>query len=299
MDDYDYDFDFDDDDDDFFTDALSHMLMSHAEPEELVPEDAVILPAPIHAKSKRGGFGETWWGERWYDLLTYSSSSRINNGKSYARNGSVTFMAVAKGTVLAEVNGSSYRPYRTALLMDTFTDESWDAVLKTLSQQPLYLAQLLAGEMPDDLDLVFRKHKLDLFPEDIDDIHFECSCPDWGYPCKHSLAVFFLMAEQLDRNPLTLLHLRGRTREEVLAALQGKDVSEIVAASDTPEINNPPITLENIWHVPDLPPMLDTPKKPKEPECIRLHGYPPDVPQKPFREIYKVTAKAALRWLGE
>jgi hypothetical protein len=47
-----------------------------------------------------------------------------------------------------------------------------------------------------------------------------CSCPDWADPCKHAAAVIYLVSDVLDADPFALFLLRGRTREEVLAALR-------------------------------------------------------------------------------
>jgi len=49
-----------------------------------------------------------------------------------------------------------------------------------------------------------------------------CSCPDWADPCKHAAAVCYLVAGALDADPFSLLLLRGRRRDEVLAALRAR-----------------------------------------------------------------------------
>jgi len=47
-----------------------------------------------------------------------------------------------------------------------------------------------------------------------------CSCPDWGVPCKHLAAVCYVLAEEFDRDPFSMLAWRGKAREELLAALR-------------------------------------------------------------------------------
>ena len=47
-----------------------------------------------------------------------------------------------------------------------------------------------------------------------------CSCPDWGVPCKHLAATFYLLAEAFDADPFQILHWRGRDRETLLANLR-------------------------------------------------------------------------------
>src|ERR1043165_516852 len=50
----------------------------------------------------------------------------------------------------------------------------------------------------------------------------ECSCPDWGYPCKHAAALCYAIAATIDADPFVLFALRGRSREEVLAQLRAR-----------------------------------------------------------------------------
>jgi uncharacterized Zn finger protein len=82
----------------------------------------------------------------------------------------------------------------------------------------LYRAALLAGEIPHELVELFDELELPLFPSELD---LECSCPDWGKPCKHVSAVLYVLAEAFDDDPFLVLAWRGRGREELLAALRG------------------------------------------------------------------------------
>jgi uncharacterized Zn finger protein len=59
-----------------------------------------------------------------------------------------------------------------------------------------------------------------LFPASRGDLKTDCSCPDWANPCKHIAAVYYLLGEQFDEDPFLLFELRGRTKDEVAAALR-------------------------------------------------------------------------------
>ncbi len=59
------------------------------------------------------------------------------------------------------------------------------------------------------------------FPRRGADLKTDCSCPDWSNPCKHIAAVYYLLAEEFDRDPFLLFRLRGMTREELLARIVG------------------------------------------------------------------------------
>ncbi len=73
--------------------------------------------------------------------------------------------------------------------------------------------------MPEDIEESFEGAKLSLFPHKLKDLETDCSCPDWSNPCKHTAAVFYLLAEEFDRDPFLLFKLRGLAREELFELL--------------------------------------------------------------------------------
>ncbi len=76
-----------------------------------------------------------------------------------------------------------------------------------------------AGELPEDIEGAFKAASASLFPERRGDLSTECSCPDWSNPCKHIAAVYYLLAEEFDRDPFLILKLRGLPREDLLRRL--------------------------------------------------------------------------------
>lgn len=164
--------------------------------------------------------GTTWWGQRWIKSLEQFSRdylSRLGRGRSYARTGRVHDLRVAPGCVTAVVTGTE--PYEVSIRMDAFTAAEWNMAIKIMAQEARYAAELLAGQMPADIDAVFRRCKRSLFPSKSHDLETDCSCPDWASPCKHVAAVHYVLGEAFDRDPFLLFELRGRTRDQVLAAL--------------------------------------------------------------------------------
>jgi uncharacterized Zn finger protein len=100
-----------------------------------------------------------------------------------------------------------------------------------MASQALFLARLLAGEMPTQIEEAFTAAGAPLFPTRAGDLEMECSCPDWGVPCKHIAATFYLLAEAFDADPFQILHWRGQDRETLLANLRTLRGSGTVAAS--------------------------------------------------------------------
>ena len=124
-----------------------------------------------------------------------------------------------RGLVRAEVQGSRPRPYEVSIKVKRLTSASWNKVAKALSQQAIFAAKLLSGQMPQDIEKVFEQVGSTLFPEKLHDLVTDCSCPDWSNPCKHTAAVFYLLGEEFDRDPFLIFKMRGMSREELIARL--------------------------------------------------------------------------------
>ncbi len=180
----------------------------------------------IKAKGQRGDFTATWWGRQWLEALTpLMDSGRLSRGRSYARRGQVLEINIQPGKVTARVQGSRPTPYKVAIELKPLNDGQWGTVLEALAGQAIYAAQLLNGEMPDDIESIFNVVKVPLFPESRGDLGSECSCPDWANPCKHVAAVYYLLGERFDADPFLLFTLRGRNKEQIAAELRKRRAS--------------------------------------------------------------------------
>jgi len=178
----------------------------------------------IKAQSKRGTFGESWWARRWIAVLeSFNIGARLGRGRSYARRGQVLSIEIDKGKVSAKVQGSRPKPYHIKLEVKTLSASDWQKLAKVLSRQAIFSAKLLMGEMPLDIEKAFKEAGLSLFPEKLKDLKTDCSCPDWSNPCKHIAAVYYLLAEEFDRDPFLIFKLRGLNREDLITMLSRPD----------------------------------------------------------------------------
>lgn len=166
-------------------------------------------------------FGATWWGRLWIkglEQLGDDYENRLPRGLKYAEEGAVSHFTVSPGLIEARVHGR--KTYTVTLGLPALTQTQWERALQRISQESRFAASLLAGEMPQGLDETFRESGASLYPRVPKELQTHCDCPDWANPCKHVAAVCYVMAEALDRDPWLLFDLRGKTREEVLEALQ-------------------------------------------------------------------------------
>ncbi|MEU3756764.1 SWIM zinc finger family protein [Streptomyces olivoreticuli] len=185
-------------------------------------------PAP----GRRGSFVSTWWGEAWVSALEECSldSGRLTRGRTYARRGSVGEMTVAPGRISAPVQGSRPRPYRVSLAIPVLGDAEWDRLLDAVAARAGHIAALLDRDMPTGLVQDALAAGVRLLPS-ANDLEPSCSCPDWGYPCKHGAALCYQVARLMDEDPFVLLLMRGRGEEQVLDELARRNAARTAPAS--------------------------------------------------------------------
>ncbi len=171
-------------------------------------------------------FGVTWWGKAWVDALEGRARldpNRLPRGRTYARTGRAGELKVLPGEVEARVRGSRPQPYRVRLRVRQFTPTEWEAVHRALAARAGHAAALLDGELDPGVVEALAEEGVELLPGP-GELGPDCSCPDWANPCKHAAAVCYLVAERMDRDPFTIFLLRGRDREELLAAVRTRRV---------------------------------------------------------------------------
>jgi len=246
----------------------------------------------IRARTKRGSFGKSWWARRWIEVLEgFDIGARLARGRNYARRGQVTEITVKRGEVTAAVQGSRSRPYTVSIGMKTLKASAWKKLAAVLGAEAHFLARLLSGELPEDIEKAFTKAGLSLFPKTRNDLQTGCSCPDWSNPCKHIAAVYYLLGEEFDRNPFLILKLRGLERGELMKLLDRKSKAPAgkkvvrkrkpkgMAKSKAPAAGQPlPVSPESFWgpqerRKRDLSP---TPAAPPAPAALlrRLGDFP-------------------------
>lgn len=246
------------------------------------PAPSRPLPAKgIRARSRRGDIAQTWWSRRFIEILeSFQMGARLTRGRRYARAGQVLDLVIEPGSVTAQVQGSRAKPYRVRIRTLTLSQKDWTRVEDAMTSKAVFLAKLLAGEMPRDIEEAFAEARLSLFPAAARDLVTDCSCPDWANPCKHIAATYYLLAEAFDTDPFLIFRWRGRDRDELLARLRAhSDVSDEERAGD-------------LWDLPaaDVRPLA---------ECLdRFWEAGGDLDRPPARPRAAAVADAILRGLG-
>ncbi len=184
------------------------------------PSRPLAAKGGIKARTQRGAFAASWWGQRWLAMLeSFQLGGRLTRGRSYARRGQVVKLEITPGAVNAVVQGSRPQPYEVRIGIKKLERTHRAALGKTLAADMSVAARLVGGQLPPEIENCFDAAGAPLFPQRYKDLVTWCSCPDSSNPCKHIAAVFYLMAEEFDRDPFTLLALRGLSRDEFMALL--------------------------------------------------------------------------------
>lgn len=181
----------------------------------------------IKARSKRGDFAKNWWAERWIKALErLVDKGRLSRGRSYARKGQVLEIKETRDGVAAKVQGSRPTPYKITISLKHLSGAEWAKVIDALAERAIFTAQLLAGEMPQEIEEAFAAAGVSLFPGKRDELMTDCSCPDYANPCKHVAATHYILGEQFDEDPFLLFRLRGRSQEQIMEALRARRAAD-------------------------------------------------------------------------
>jgi uncharacterized Zn finger protein len=266
----------------------------------------------LKTKSRGGSIGKTWWSKRWLDVLhSFDMGARLSRGRSYARRGQVISIDVQEGLVNAKVQGSRPKPYQIKIALKPLSSKDWNKVAEAMTEQAIFAAKLLAGEMPQNIEEAFETAKVPLFPKSSRELETECSCPDWANPCKHIAAVYYLLAEQFDEDPFLIFKLRGKSKETLLEELRAKraDSASLKEAPATGEFDLGsalavvPLEecLESFWQAgPELASFSAKPALPEVEFALlkRLGNAPFAFKQKNFdralEKAYQAASRAAL-----
>ena len=214
---------------------------------------SIPLPARggIRAHSRIGEFATSWWGRRWLQTLeSFQVRARLNRGRSYARRGQVLHLEIANQKVTATVQGSIPIPYNVTIELRRIPIAQWRKVCKAMASKVAIAARLMAGVLPPEAEESFAE--AGLFPTRDADLITSCDCPDFSNPCKHIAAVYYLLAEQFDRDPFLLFRLRGIEREQFVAML-GKSgrtqrtAGDVIESEPARETRAPSANPEVFW----------------------------------------------------
>lgn len=182
-----------------------------------------------------------WWMRRWQNFMEQVG---VNSDATALRGLRVKRLEVQPGQIQAQVAEREHGTAGVEVRLPTLADEQWTAIIDALGSQALFAAQLLAGNMPAEIEQVFADAGSRLLPASAGELEYDftsaASNGNAGDFAGRALAmVFAQLGEMVADDPWLLLRLRGRDREQVLAALQERrnSTTQDVTARAVPAVD--------------------------------------------------------------
>jgi uncharacterized Zn finger protein len=205
----------------------------------------------------------------------------MERGRRYARGGRVMDLVVKAGRLEARVQGSRATPYKVSVRSEAANKAQWRSLEMLFATRLGWAAQLLAGEVPANLEAAFAEAGVALFPRRWADLQVRCGCPDDAEPCKHIAAVLYVFAQQLDDDPWLLLAWHGRDRQTLLQALQQGPAGEGTASAGKAGGDGGPIP-----EAESLPPWWPAGLRSRpDPRLLPPDPLPPDPPERALQRL--------------
>jgi uncharacterized Zn finger protein len=158
------------------------------------------------------------WSRRWQMWLKHLGLDITSDGG--VRGCRVKRMEVSPGLIQAQVQDRELGAAAVEIRLPVLDDAQWERIISALGSQAIYAAQLLAGNMPPEIESMFAEAGASLLPESLDELRQTCSaCPPGAKPCRPLSAVYWQLGEMLGEDPWLLLRLRGRDRQQVLSSI--------------------------------------------------------------------------------
>lgn len=193
----------------------------------------------IRAQYGRSRTPRTRWGAKWLEYMeSLSMGARLGRGRNYAMSGQVFDLEIMPGLIVARVQGVEKEPYTCRIECETVADGDRDELVRGLKERPMLLAQLLARKLPLSVETLFRKAGCPLLPTLERGLLPHCTCPDPSHYCKHIAAVFFLLAEAIEQDPMLLVEMRGITGDDLFGDQAVQEVAAPVSCGQKHRVDD-------------------------------------------------------------
>jgi len=153
-------------------------------------------------------YGVTPWGSWFIDVLdSYQMGERLDRGRRYANAGKVLSLKLADGRAIAKVEGKSSPFYKVIIGFPPLAEA--EKVYNIIEKDPYLMAQIASGQLPEVFLQKLKDEGINLIPQKWREMKRSCTCPDYGDPCKHMAALYYIIAGEIDADPHVLFCLRG------------------------------------------------------------------------------------------
>jgi len=195
-----------------------------------------------------------WVSERLHQLFAEKFEQAFDEPGKKKR---VLDFFLVPGKVQVKLQEETGKMHRVEFELGQFSEEEWERVCKELAAQSIFLANFLAGRVPEEIETVLSAQGLSLPPLSREEIRISCD----GHALNKKTEPFAFLAldrllSRLDDDPFSIFVLRGKGREELLVevhrqrTLLERPRGRIWTAVEEPELENngyAGIDLERFW----------------------------------------------------
>lgn len=161
-------------------------------------------------KRPRIVYGKTVWGQQWLNALKrIDTKGQVAKGKRFANKGWVQALSLDGTTVSARVKETEFDTWQNYITPSRFSEQERQQILETITGDPVIVAAVADGRLPEELYDRLVQTDIKLFPGRWEALGASCNCRERVIPCKHLTAVFYRMAREIDENPLLIFSMRG------------------------------------------------------------------------------------------
>jgi uncharacterized Zn finger protein len=187
---------------------------------------------PRFAVRRGAARASTWWGKAWVRAVEESAYAQedLAGARKLARSGRVGGITVEAGGYYAAVEDES-GVFTVAGVLPVLDGDGKDALVEVVAAEAGRIAALMAGELPHLLVEHADEAGVELLPYG-GELGSACTCEAWADPCRHALAVLYQLTWLVEADPFVLLHLRGLSREDLLARLHEREEAPAAAPVD-------------------------------------------------------------------
>jgi uncharacterized Zn finger protein len=172
------------------------------------------------------------WARRWRAWLrSVGLADTAQDGLRVKR------LEILPGRITASLPVRGGKGCEVEVRFTVWTDEEWQRVLDALGSQAIFAAQLLAGDLPPELESAIAGAGVSLLPENLDEVTQTCTCGEAQHGCDHLAAVYLALGDMLADDPWLLFRLRGRDQRSVLRGLRTQRTRH-TAPVQTPQPND-------------------------------------------------------------
>ena len=161
----------------------------------------------------------TWWGRAWVRAVeeTTYGEGELRPARALSRSGAVGAITVEAGGFLAAVVVDD-ETCTVSGAVPVLDEAARAGLVETIGAESGRIGALLSGDLPHSLVEHAEEAGVELLP-DGRELYAAGTCAAPTDPCVHALAVLYQLTWLLDADPLVLLHLRGLSRDVLLAHL--------------------------------------------------------------------------------